>query len=139
MNMNAGADVGRVTLADVVNAASDTLAAVEAGTLRPDDVERRAVDACRELFGVVGTGADDPLWSLHGDVVWQYLAAGGVTAAELREWAACRNVGRPRAASRRSNQVRHVPQTRSPRTFWSARPRGRAGGRGWRRPAHAAG
>jgi hypothetical protein len=43
----------------------------------PTDVERRAVDACRELFGVVGSGPDDPFWSLHGDVCRQYLAGGG--------------------------------------------------------------
>jgi hypothetical protein len=47
---------GHVTLSDVVNAASDTLAAVEAGTMRPSEVETRAVAECRRLFGVVGVG-----------------------------------------------------------------------------------
>ena len=77
-----------VTAADVINAASDTLLDIETGALTPADVERRAVDACREMFGLVGSGPADALWSLHGDVCRQYLAAGGLTAAELAEWLA---------------------------------------------------
>jgi hypothetical protein len=44
------------------------------------------VAACRELFGIVGSGPEDPLWELHGDVARQYLAAGGASANELAEW-----------------------------------------------------
>lgn len=71
---------------DLANAAADVVEGLEAGTLRPADTERRAVAAMREQFGIVGSGPADPLWSLHGDVARQYLAAGGLTAAELGEW-----------------------------------------------------
>lgn len=77
-----------ITLADVINAATDVLDGITTGTLSAADVEARAVDACRELFGIVGSGPADPLWQLHGDVCRQYLAAGGVSAAELVEWLA---------------------------------------------------
>jgi hypothetical protein len=50
-----------VTAADVINAASDTLRDIETGALTPAEVERRATDACRELFGLVGSGPGDPL------------------------------------------------------------------------------
>ena len=65
----------RVTLADVVNAASDTLRDVETGVLSAADVETRAVAQCRTLFGVVGACQVDPLWSLHLDVARQVLGA----------------------------------------------------------------
>jgi hypothetical protein len=81
-------DSGRVSLVDVVNAASDTLRDVETGVLRPAEVEARAVDACRELFGVVGSGPSDPLWELHADTSRQFLAAGGISADEIAEWLA---------------------------------------------------
>jgi hypothetical protein len=77
-----------VTAADVINAASDTLRDIETGALTPAEVERRATDACRELFGLVGSGPGDPLWELHRDITRQYLAAGGVSANELAEWLA---------------------------------------------------
>lgn len=79
---------GRVTLADVVNAASDTLRDVETGVLSAADVETRAVEQCRTLFGVVGAGPADPLWSLHLDVARQVLGAGGLSANEMAEWLA---------------------------------------------------
>ena len=79
---------GHITLADVVNAASDTLRDVETGVLSAGEVERRAVDACRELFGIVGSGPGDPLWELHGDTTRQYIAAGGMSADEIAEWLA---------------------------------------------------
>lgn len=78
-----------VTAEDAVNAAADVIAGLTSGTLAPADVGRRAVDTARELFGIVGAGPADPLWSLHGDVCRQYLAAGGIGAAELVEWLAC--------------------------------------------------
>ncbi|MEB3020886.1 flagellar hook-length control protein [[Mycobacterium] crassicus] len=77
-----------VTAEDAVNAAADLIAGLTSGTLAPADVQRRAVDTARELFGVVGAGPADPLWTLHGDVARQYLATGGVGAAELVEWLA---------------------------------------------------
>jgi hypothetical protein len=81
-------DDGHVTLVDLVNASSDVLAEVEAGTLRPGDVEGRAVAVCRETFGIVGAGPADPLWSLHADICRQFLERGGMSANELAEWTA---------------------------------------------------
>jgi len=80
-------DAGHITAADVINAAAGAIEGITGGSLRPEDVERRAVEAMRETFGLVGADATDPLWSLHGDVCRQYLAAHGVSANELREWA----------------------------------------------------
>jgi hypothetical protein len=76
------------TTADCVNAASDMLAEVEANTLDPAKIEDRAVSACRELFGLVGNGPADLLWSLHEATTRQFLGAGGLSADELAEWAA---------------------------------------------------
>lgn len=80
-------DPATITTADVINAATDVIDGIASGTLKADDVARRAVDACRQLFAIVA-GPTDPLWSLHGDVCRQYLAAGGLSADELAEWAA---------------------------------------------------
>jgi len=44
---------------------------ITAGALSAADVQRRAVDACRELFGILGSGPTDLLWSLHGDACRQ--------------------------------------------------------------------
>jgi hypothetical protein len=46
----------QVTTADVINAATDVLDGLTSGTLSTWAVERRAIDACRDLFGVVGSG-----------------------------------------------------------------------------------
>lgn len=78
----------QTTTADVINAATDVLDGLTSGTLSASAVERRAVDACRDLFAVVGDGPADPLWTLHGDTTRQYLAAGGLSADELTEWVA---------------------------------------------------
>ena len=86
--MTTNNDTGRVTLADVVNAASDTLRDVETGVLSAANVEARAVEQCRTLVGVVGAGPADPLWSLHLDVARQVLGAGGLSANEIAEWLA---------------------------------------------------
>lgn len=77
-----------VTAEDAVTAASAMIGDLTAGTLAPADIQRRAVATARSLFGVVGSGPADPLWQLHGDVARQYLAAGGVSAAEQAEWLA---------------------------------------------------
>lgn len=81
-------DDGHVSLADVVNSASDVLRDVESGVLRPAEVEARAVAACRELFGSVSGEPNDPLRELHTDVIRQGLGAGYLSADELREWTA---------------------------------------------------
>jgi hypothetical protein len=87
-NTDAVAGTGQVTLADVVNAASDTLRDIESGVLSAAEVQRRAVDACRELFGCVSGEPDDPLRELHTDVIRQGLGAGYLSADELAEWLA---------------------------------------------------
>lgn len=77
-----------VTPADVVNAATDVLDGITSGRLSAADVQTRAVEEMRRMFGVIGAGASDPLWSVHGDVCRQFLAAGGLSADELAEWLA---------------------------------------------------
>lgn len=76
-----------ITLADVVNAAVDTLTAVENKALRAEDVEARLAEQMRALFGDVH-GPGDPLWGLQVDVCRSVLKAGGIPATELAEWAA---------------------------------------------------
>ncbi len=100
-------DTSAVTAADVINAASDTLLHIETGALTPADVERRAVESCKALFGVVGLGPADPLWSLHGDVTRQYLEAGGLSAEEIAEWLA---VQRRREASATPDEPDTTPE-----------------------------
>lgn len=78
------------TDADVVRTAYDLLDQVEAGTTTAATLERELADTMRAEFGTVGTGPDDPLWSLHLDVCRQFLAAGGLTSNELREWLSVR-------------------------------------------------
>lgn len=58
------------------------------GRLNAVELERAAVEECRQLVGRV-IGPDDPLWSLQVDVARQCLAVGGwITADELVEWVA---------------------------------------------------
>lgn len=58
------------------------------GRLNAVDLERAAVEECRQLVGRV-IGPDDPLWSLQVDVARQCLAVGGwITGDELAEWVA---------------------------------------------------
>jgi hypothetical protein len=59
---------------------------VTAGRIDPAELERVAVEECRELFGTV-TGPDNPLWPLHVEVARGVLAAGGIPFGELQEWA----------------------------------------------------
>lgn len=60
---------------------------IDAGKVGPDQLDAELVGVCRSLFGTVG-GPEDALWELHIDVTRQTLAAGGLTADELSEWAA---------------------------------------------------
>jgi hypothetical protein len=76
-----------MTRRDGVEAAMSVAEDLSAGRLDPADVEHQAVEACRELFGVV-VGPDDPIWGLQVEVCRGVLAARGIPAAELREYAA---------------------------------------------------
>ncbi len=78
---------GHVTLADVVNSASDVLRDIENGVLRADEVEARVVAEMRRQFGQVN-GPGDALWELHLDMCRQVLEAGGLSGDELAEWTA---------------------------------------------------
>lgn len=81
------------TAEHVITAAMDVAKDIAEGRRSPADIEADAVEACRELFGVVH-GPEDPLWDLHVDVTRQGIAAGAVSADELAEWLA---VARTRA------------------------------------------
>jgi hypothetical protein len=76
-----------MTKHDAVSAAMAVAEDVASGKLSPADLERQAVAELCELLGTV-TGPGDPLWSLQVDVARRVLAAGGVPADELAEWAA---------------------------------------------------
>ncbi|MGO9153857.1 hypothetical protein [Mycobacterium sp.] len=78
-----------VTDADAINAAADMIEQITSGSLSAAEVQRRALDAARELICVAGVGPDSPLWELHGDITRQHLADGGVSCAEQIEWYAC--------------------------------------------------
>ncbi len=56
------------------------------GTLDPADLEAAAVAECRRLVGKV-IGPDDALWPLQVEVCRGVLAADGIPANELAEWA----------------------------------------------------
>jgi hypothetical protein len=55
--------------------------------MQPADLEAAAVEQCRELFATV-YGPEDPLWSMHVDVIRQGLALGALSADEIAEWLA---------------------------------------------------
>ena len=81
------------TAEHVITAAMDLAKDIAEGRRSPASVEADAVEACRQLFGVVHDAAD-PLWDLHRDVTRQFLHAGGLDIEELAEWLA---VARTRA------------------------------------------
>ena len=86
--MTASEGTGQVTEVDAVRSAYKVLGEIDAGTLTGGDVTNRAVEVCKSTVGVVGSGPADPLWPLHADIARQFLAAGGLSAAELAEWVA---------------------------------------------------
>ena len=75
------------TTEHVIKSAMAVARDVAEGRVQPAALEAAAVDACRELFGVVH-GPEDPLWDLHIDVTRQTIAAGGLSIDELAEWLA---------------------------------------------------
>lgn len=83
---------------DAIEAAMSVADDVAQGRLDPATLEQQAVTELRELFAVV-VGPDDPLWPVQLDVARGVLAAGGLDASELSEWAAvARRRDNPEAA-----------------------------------------
>ncbi|MDF0532528.1 hypothetical protein P0W64_15065 [Tsukamurella sp. 8F] len=78
------------TDSDIVRTSYALLDEVDAGTTTAANLEAELAETMRAEFGIVGGGSDDPLWSLHLDVARQFIAAGGLTSAELREWLSVR-------------------------------------------------
>jgi hypothetical protein len=68
-----------------IKAATSVARDLAEGRVKPDDLERRALEECRALFGKVA-GPDDPLWPLHVDIARQVLALDGIPFNELSEW-----------------------------------------------------
>jgi hypothetical protein len=77
------------TKRDAIEAAMAVAESVSSGELSPDQLEQQLVAECRALVGtVVGPGPDDPIWELQVSICRGVLAAGGIPADELAEWAA---------------------------------------------------
>ncbi|MBF9328241.1 flagellar hook-length control protein [Mycobacteroides chelonae] len=76
-----------MTKRDVVTAAMSVADDAAEGRLDPATLESQLVEELHELVGSV-VGEDDPLWPLQLDVARGVLAAGGLDASELSEWAA---------------------------------------------------
>lgn len=68
-------------------AALDLSQEIHDGKISVANIEAEMVDAARSLFAIVA-GPNDPLFDLQRDVARQVIAAGGLTADELREWVA---------------------------------------------------
>lgn len=75
------------TKRDTIEAAMSVADDVASGKLDPATLERQMVEELHELVGSV-VGEDDPLWPLQTDVARGVLAAGGLDASEISEWAA---------------------------------------------------
>lgn len=74
------------TAEDAIKAAMGVARDVAEGRLSAADLERQAAVEARAMFGTV-IGPSDALWGLHVEVARQVVALGGVSAAELAEWA----------------------------------------------------
>jgi hypothetical protein len=72
---------------DAIKAAMSIATDVADGKLAPADLEAVAVAELTELFAEV-VGPDNPVWPLQLQVARGILAAGGIPADELSEWAA---------------------------------------------------
>ncbi|WP_078313158.1 MULTISPECIES: hypothetical protein [unclassified Mycobacterium] len=75
------------TASDVVTAAMSVADDAAERRLDPATLEQQLVTELRALFVAV-VGEDDPLWQIQTDVTRGVLAAGGLDASELSEWAA---------------------------------------------------
>ncbi|OHU77463.1 hypothetical protein [Mycobacteroides chelonae] len=75
------------TTADLIRAATSVARDVSDGKLDPATLEQQMVEELQALVAVV-VGAGDPLWDLQVQVASGVLAAGGIEANELSEWAA---------------------------------------------------
>lgn len=75
------------TRRDAIDAALRLAEDFSTGKVDPDDLDAELVKRCRDLVGqVVGSG--DLLWPLQIEIARGVLAAGGLDADELSEWAA---------------------------------------------------
>lgn len=69
-----------------IEAATSVAEDVAEGRLDPDELDRHAADAVRDLAGrVVGPG--DPIWPLQVEIARGVLAADGIPYDELAQWA----------------------------------------------------
>lgn len=82
----------RTTADDVIKAAASIARDAAEGRLSPSDLERQAVAELTELAGTV-TGPESPLWPVQVEIARGVLAAGGIGADELLEWAAVARSG----------------------------------------------
>lgn len=83
-----------ITPEDAIKAASSVARDIADGTLHTSHLERQAVAELSALAGTV-TGPGDPLWPVQVEIARGVLAAGGIDADELREWAAVMAVRPP--------------------------------------------
>lgn len=74
------------TAEDAIKAAMGVARDVAEGRLSPADLERQAAVEARAMFGTV-IGPADALWGVQVEVARQVVALGGMSAAELAEWA----------------------------------------------------
>lgn len=72
---------------DAIEAAMSVADDVAQGRLDPEHLEQQAFAELQALVGTV-VGAGDPLWDLQVQITSGVLAAGGLDASELSEWAA---------------------------------------------------
>ena len=75
------------TTEDVIKSAAAVALDAAEGRLSSADLDQAVADECRGLLGVVA-GPEDSLWPLQVDIARQVLAAGGLSATEVAEWAA---------------------------------------------------
>lgn len=73
------------TTQDIITAAMAVARDTAEGRLAPAALEAVAAEECRRLFAAVTP--DGPNWELQCEVARGVLAAGGIPASELREWA----------------------------------------------------
>lgn len=76
-----------MTKRDAISAAMGLAEDVAQGRLAPADLEAQAVAELQALVGTV-VGEGDPVWDLQVQIARGVLAAGGIPATELQEWAA---------------------------------------------------
>lgn len=71
---------------DAIKAATSIARDVAEGRLDPAELDKVAAEELQELFTNV-VGPDDPAWTAQLKAARGVLAAGGIPAAELEQWA----------------------------------------------------